>query len=77
MKPRKFNNEKDQKINDMLCVVYEALEFKKYNAFNQIRDYLYTEDPIYITTYNKARELITSFDRGDIMNHILDYYFNG
>lgn len=76
MKPKKFNNAQDQNINDVLCTVWDALEFKGYNPRNQIRDYLYTEDPCYITNYNNARKLLTELDRDDIMDHLMDYYFN-
>lgn len=76
MKPKKFNNAKDQQINDVLCTVWSAMEYKGYNARNQLRDYLYTEDPCYITNYDNARKLLTELDRDDIMNHLLDYYCN-
>ena len=76
MKPKKFNNAKDQQINDVLCTVWKAMEYKGYNARNQLRDYLYTEDPCYITNYDNARKLLTELDRDDIMNHLLDYYCN-
>lgn len=76
MKPKKFNNAKDQQIHDVLCTVWNALEFKGYNARNQLRDYLYTKDPCYITSYDNARKLLTELDRDDIMNHLMEYYFN-
>ena len=41
-----------------LRIVFDALNEKGYNPINQIVGYLLTEDPTYITNYNKARSLI-------------------
>ena len=76
MKPKKFNNANDQKINDVLCKVWEAMEYKGYVPKNQLMYYLLSDDPIHITTYNNARKLITELDRDEIFKHIVDYYFN-
>ena len=66
---------KKQQIDSMLRIVYDALNVKGYNAVAQIWDYLLTEDEKYITSYNNARTLITSFDREDIGFYILEKCF--
>ena len=42
----------------MLNEVIEALEFKGYNATNQLVGYLITGDLKYITTFNNSRKKI-------------------
>ncbi len=72
----KLSNEKKQHICEVLKVVYDAIEYKGYNAVSQICGYLMTEDPTYITFYNNARDLITKLDREEIMECLLEMHFD-
>ena len=56
---RKFSiqNEKDPEIKEILSCVYSSLQEKGYNPINQIVGYILSEDPTYITNYNKKKSL--------------------
>ncbi|MBP1571538.1 MAG: IreB family regulatory phosphoprotein [Oscillospiraceae bacterium] len=68
------HNEKDQEIKQILKEVYDALKEKGYNPINQIVGYILSEDPIYITTHNGARNKIRKLDRDDILQSVLKNY---
>lgn len=76
MAVRKLDNDKKQKIDEMLKIVYNALDEKGYDPITQISGYLMSEDTHYIPLYNNARNLITGFDRDDINRYLLEGYFN-
>ncbi len=54
--------------------VIEALEFKGYNATNQLVGYLISGDSKYITTFNHSRAKLAQFDRSEVMMAILNAY---
>ncbi len=54
--------------------VIEALEFKGYNATNQLVGYLTTGDLKYITTFNNSRKKISEYDRSEILRAIINGY---
>lgn len=54
--------------------VYNSLESRGYNATSQIIGYLVSGDPGYITSYNNARNQITSIEREKILKNILESY---
>lgn len=58
----------------LLNEVIEALEFKGYNATNQLVGYLSTGDLKYITTFNEARKKISKYDRSEILMAIINAY---
>jgi uncharacterized protein (UPF0297 family) len=61
----------------MLVKVYNAFIDKgNLKPINQIAEYLISEEPLYITKNNDARNLIQNYDRYEILNHILTYYYN-
>ena len=74
---QKFIVPSDDKDNmrRTLRAVFDALKEKGYNPVNQIVGYLLTEDPTYITNYNRARALICQLDRDDLLNEIVRFYF--
>ena len=49
----------------ILTKVYGTLQANGYNAARQLRDYLLTGDPTYISDVDGARTLICSVDRAD------------
>ena len=61
-------------IKEILSSVYNSLLLKGYNPINQIVGYILSEDPTYITNYNKARSLITRIDRDELLQELLLSY---
>ena len=60
---------------DILTQVYNTLQSNGYNASRQLRDYLATGDPAYISDAN-ARALICSAAREELLGELLGNYFN-
>lgn len=54
--------------------VIETLEFKGYNATNQLVGYLTSGDYKYITSFNGARKKIMEFDRSEVLMAIINAY---
>ncbi len=61
-------------IKEILSSVYNSLLVKGYNPINQLVGYILSEDPTYITNYNKARSLITRIDRDELLQELLLSY---
>lgn len=64
----KFN---DAEVDALLKEVYLALKEKGYDPINQLVGYLMCGDPGYISSYNNARNKITSIDRSKILEVLL------
>ena len=72
---KKFGTvDKKAEIKEILTRVYNALRVKGYNPINQLVGYIITEDPTYITNYDKARTLICLLDRDELLNELLTSY---
>ena len=56
--------------------IYRALEERGYHPVSQLTGYLLSEDPSYITNYDGARTLMLSMDREEILEELLEVYFN-
>lgn len=56
---------------EILRLVYEALEEKGYNAIDQMVGYILSGDPSYITGHNNARNLIRHLERDDLLEELL------
>ena len=54
--------------------VIEALEFKGYNATNQLVGYLLSGDSKYITTFNHSRAKLMQFDRSEVLMSLINAY---
>lgn len=54
--------------------VVKALEEKKYNVVDQLTGYLLSGDPTYITSHNNARNLVTAYEREDLLEEIVSFY---
>ena len=67
-------NDDKENMRKLLRGVFDALNEKGYNPINQIVGYLLTEDPTYITNYNKARALITRIDRDELLQELVLSY---
>ena len=61
-------------IKEILSSVYDSLLVKGYNPINQMVGYILSEDPTYITNYNKARSLIARVDRDELLQELLLSY---
>ncbi|SDB05928.1 YD repeat-containing protein [Ruminococcaceae bacterium FB2012] len=73
-----FSVVKDNKkeIKQTLTIIYDALKEKGYNPINQIVGYILSEDPTYITTYNKARSLVRHIDRDELLQELVRSYLD-
>ena len=60
----------------ILTKVYGTLQSNGYNAARQLRDYLLTGDPAYISDVDGARALVCSVDRADLLAELLDRYLD-
>ena len=64
----------EKMVSDTLVEVYKSLDSRGYNATSQIIGYLITGDPGYITSFQNARNKITTIDREKIIKNVLEYY---
>ncbi len=60
---------------EILKYVYDALTEKGYDPILQLTWYLVTGEPTYITSHKNSRVLISSIDRDEIINLLLEKYF--
>ena len=67
-------DDSSQEMKAILSAVYHSLSEKGYNPINQIVGYLLSEDPTYITNYNKARSLICKLDRDELLQELVRHY---
>ena len=65
-----LNGDRDQEIKNAM------IKEKGYNPINQIIGYILSEDPTYITTYNNARNIISSIDRDELLEALVKSYLN-
>lgn len=54
--------------------VVDALNERGYNAVHQITGYLISNDPAYISSHRKARNLIQKNDRDEIIEELVKFY---
>lgn len=64
-----------QEKEEILIYVHGALKEKGYDAVNQLIGYLISGDPTYITTYKEARSQIKRLERDDILELLINAYF--
>ena len=69
-----FEKEKNEKVQQVLKEVYEALVEKGYNPINQIVGYILSGDPTYITSHNNARNKIRTIERDELLEKMVRYY---
>ena len=70
-----ITSERYASIRNMLQTVYSALEEKGYDPVSQIVGYILSEDPAYITSFMNARGLITKYDRDELLEALVHFYF--
>ena len=61
-------------VKEILAKVYAALEEKGYNPTNQIVQYIMSGEPLFITSHNGARALITKAERDEIVEELVKSY---
>ncbi len=69
-----FNASERGELNtteDILKIVYDALDEKGYNAIDQMVGYILSGDPSYITSHNNARNMIRHIERDDLVEELL------
>ncbi len=71
----KLEVKKEDKTVEILKKVYVSLKDKGYDPANQIIGYILSGDPTYITSYNDARKIIKQIDRNELLENILNFYF--
>ena len=71
-----INGDRDQEIKNAMISVYNSLKQKGYNPINQLVGYILSEDPTYITTYNNARNIISTIDRDELLEALVKSYLN-
>ncbi len=70
-----LKNSGEEEMRKILTAVYNALVEKGYEKpINQIVGYLLSEDPIYITKHNNARNLIRKIDRDELLSAMVKKY---
>ena len=60
--------------NEILNQVYNSLQQAGFNASRQLRDYLITGDPTYVSDAS-ARALIAGMSREELLAELLGSYF--
>lgn len=61
-------------IEEILHIVYDALEARGYNAIDQMVGYVLSGDPSYITSHNNARNIIGRVERDDLIEELFRAY---
>ena len=64
-------SESENRVEDILQQVYQAMTEKGYNPVNQIVGYIMSGDPTYITSHNNARSLIMKVERDELVEELL------
>lgn len=67
-------NENEVDVKEILAKVYAALKEKGYNPTNQIVQYIMSGEPLFITSHNNARTLITKCERDEIVEELVKSY---
>ena len=70
----KIEKENNERVQEILKDVYQALEEKGYNPINQIVGYILSGDPTYITSYKDARSKIRTIERDELLEKMVEKY---
>ena len=69
-----ITGEPENKVREVLALVYNALSEKGYDPVSQIVGYVMSGDPTYVTSYKNARYLIMKVERDEILEELLKNY---
>lgn len=71
-----FDRVEQRTIEEILNIVYDALEERGYNAIDQMVGYILSGDPSYITSHNNARNIMSRIERDDLVEELIRAYLN-
>ena len=71
-----FDRVEQRTIEEILNIVYDALEERGYNAIDQMVGYILSGDPSYITRHNNARNIMGRIERDDLVEELIRAYLN-
>ena len=71
-----FDRVEQKTIEEILTIVYDALEERGYNAIDQMVGYILSGDPSYITSQNNARNIIGRIERDDLVEELIKAYLH-
>lgn len=69
-----FEKVEQRTIEEILTLVYDALEERGYNAIDQMVGYILSGDPSYITSHNNARNVMGRIERDDLVEELIKAY---
>ena len=65
---------KEVDVKEVIAKVYGALKEKGYNPTNQLVQYIMSGEPLFITSFNGARSLITKIERDELVEELMNFY---
>ena len=71
-----FDKVEQRTIEEILNIVYDALEERGYNAIDQMVGYILSGDPSYITSHNNARNVMGRIERDDLVVELIRAYLH-
>ena len=71
-----FDRVEQKTIEEILTLVYDALEERGYNAIDQMVGFILSGDPSYITSHNNARNVMGRIERDDLVEELIKAYLN-
>lgn len=71
-----FDRVEQKTIEEILTLVYNALEERGYNAIDQMVGYILSGDPSYITSHNNARNVMGRIERDDLVEELIKSYLS-
>ena len=69
-----FDRVEQKTIEEILTLVYDALEERGYNAIDQMVGFILSGDPSYITSHNNARNVMGRIERDDLVEELIKAY---
>ena len=69
-----FDRVEQKTIEEILNLVYDALEERGYNAIDQMVGFILSGDPSYITSHNNARNVMGRIERDDLVEELIKAY---
>ena len=69
-----FEKLEQRTIEEIMTLVYNALDERGYNAIDQLVGYILSGDPSYITSHNNARNIIGRIERDDLVEELIKSY---
>ena len=69
-----FDRVEQKTIEEILNLVYDALEERGYNAIDQMVGFILSGDPSYITSHSNARNVMGRIERDDLVEELIKAY---